>query len=501
MRSRRGKDWEREQPSRDIRDRQLPHHPDAEASVLGGVLLSNETLALLDHLEVDDFYDHKNKVVFAAMRNLEAAGRPIDIVTLEHEVSRGGKLEALGGVAYLGELTLRVPTVDNVEEYARIVRADHITRQVMVMLSNMLDEAYHGESEGEQLVHDVTTAVMSVGTGGERAIVTMAQLISEEAERVHRDVEIKLAGGHVVSGVPTGLTQLDEIIGGHPIAIPTLYIARPAAGKTTVAMQVNEAAGRIGGVVSILASYEDRGQSFGQRALAKASGMATDLIRARKITRDDLATIAAGHVAGQGRGEMFLAASGMSAEALVRRVRRENLKRRHKGLPPVGQLLVDYVQKMPMPEHSRSRDEGISHISTTLSQAAVDENMALVMFAQLNREVEKRDDHKPRLSDIRDSGSLEQDGKLIVGLYRPWTYEPNKYPQHELHALVLKNHNGEDQLDIKLYWDVKTHAIYNSEVEWGGARNVRRVAHEQQAMVGDNFANRFDEAGGWDRHT
>lgn len=499
MRNRRGNDWERQQPARDIRDRQLPFNLDSEASILGGILLRNDVLALLDMLEIEDFYDHKHKVVFQAMRNLEAAGRPIDVVTVENEIQKAGKLDAVGGVAFLGELTLRVPTADNVEAYSEIVRTHHVTRQVMVMLSSMLDEAYHGESEGEQLVHDVTTALLSMGVGKERAVVTMAQLIAEEAERVRSDVETKLAGGLVVAGVPTGITQLDDVIGGHPLAIPTLYIARPATGKTVIAMHTAEASGRLGGVDSLLASYEDRGQSFGQRGLAKASGLATDLIRARKITRDELAEIAAGHVAGAARGEMFLAASGMSAEALVRRVRRENLRRRHAGKRPIGQLLVDYVQKIPQPDHIHSRNDGISHISNVLSQLAVEENMALVMFAQLNRDVEKRDDHIPRLADIRESGSLENDGKLIIGLYRPWSYEPNKYPQHELHALVLKNHNGQSLLDIELYWDVERHAIYNTQLEYGEARLGRRAPHvqTQTKIGGDDYAERFSGADDW----
>lgn len=501
MRNRRGKDWEREQPpTRDIRDRQLPYDGNAEQSVIGGVLLSNETLAYLADLEVEDFYDHKCKVVFQAIRNLEAAHRPIDVVTLEAEISKTGKLEAIGGPAFLGECSLRVPTVDNVEEYARIVRTHHITRKVMVLLSDMLDEAFHGESDGEQLVHDVTTAVLTIGTGGERPIQTMAELIAAEAEGIRRDLEAKASGQHVVSGVATGIAALDDKVGGHPISIPVLYIARPATGKTIVAMHVAEASQRLSRIHSLVASYEDRGQSFGQRGLARHSGIGTDLLRARRISADDLVMIAAGAAAAGARGEGFLSASGMTAEALVRRVRRENLRRRHQGLPPVKQLIVDYVQKMPQPEHLRSRDEGISHISQVLSTAAVDEDMALVLMCQLNREVEKRDDHRPRLSDIRESGSLEQDGKLILGLYRPWTYEPNKYPEHELHVLGLKNHNGPPNFDITLWLDVQRHAIYNTQVEYGAARNELRAAvHEQRKLGGEHgdLASRFDEAPGW----
>lgn len=477
--------------------RQLPHDLSAEQGVLGGVLLSNEALALLDYLEIEDFYDHKNKVVFAAMRNLEAAHKPIDVILLENEIAKSGKLEAIGGVAYLGELTLRTPTVDNVEWYARLVREKRITRQVMVMIGDVIDEAYDGGIEGEQLVHDVTTALLTIATGADRPIVTIASLVADEALRIEQDVAAKAAGKLVVSGIPTGITALDLRVGGHPISIPTLYIGRPAVGKTVVLLHVAEHALRMAGVETLFASYEDRGQSFGQRALAKASGIATDLLRARRISADDLISIAAGKVAAGDRQEMFLAAAGTSVEALVRRVRRENLRRRHAGKPPIGQLIVDYIQKMPLPEWARSKDDGIGHISNVLSAAAVDENMALVIACQLNREVEKRDDHRPRLSDIRDCGALEQDGKLILGLYRPWSYEPNKHPEEELHVLGLKNHNGESGFDVQQWWDVQRHAIYNTQTEYGAARNGLRTAVHEQKTLGDEYSKRFEDDTEW----
>lgn len=502
MRSRRGKDWEREQPSRDRNDRELPRHIEAEASILGGVILKNEALAYLEHLEVEDFYDNRHKVVFQAMRNLEAAGRPLDVITLEDEITKVGKIEAVGGVGFLGELTLRVPTVDNVEEYARIVKNKHITRRVMLMMGDLLDEAYHDELEGEHLVHAVTTALLSIGTGGDSPAKTMAELITEEVTRIERDMEAKLAGKNVVSGVPTGLALIDERVGGHPLAVPTLYIGRPGFGKTTILMQVNEAANTAGDP-SVLFSYEDRPQSFAQRGLAKISGVSTDLIRARRLSADDLAAIVAAGVAASGRDEVVVSAAGMTAEALTRRVKRINLQRRSKGRKPLKQGIVDYVQKMPLPEWARSKDEGVGHISQVLGTSAVQEDMALVIACALNREIEKRDDHVPRLSDIRDCGSLDFDGKLVIGMYHPWHYEPNKHPEHLLQLVGIKNHNGSSGWVIDSYWDRERHAIYNTAIEYGAARNARSSAPAserriQTAMDGD-FAKRFDDADDWHR--
>lgn len=461
----------------------LPHHDEAEASVLGGIILRNDALALLDNLEVEAFYNNRHKVVFAAMRELEAKLIPIDVVTLESEIGKAGKLEAIGGIGFLGELTLRCPTVDNIEDYAKIVTQHRLTREVMLMLSSMLDEAYHGESEGEQLVHDVTTALMSIRTGGDRPIHTVAELVAVEAGRIVADIEARRDGIVTYSGIPTGISAIDDNIGGHPVGIATVYVARPGNGKTTIASHVAKGAREIAGEESLIASYEDSRESFGLRGLAQESGLSTQLLRARRIKLDDLVEVTAGWAAAASRTEMVLQAHGMSAEALVRRLRRENLKRLHQGKKKIRQLLVDYVQKMPQPDRVRSREEGITHNSGVLCAAAEEERVALVMFAQLNREVERRDDHEPRLSDIRESGSIEQDGKLIIAIYRPWNYKPKDFPEEELHLIGLKNHNGENHFDIKLHWDVKSNAVYNNPVEYQMAR-ARRTASVTQHQRG-----------------
>lgn len=483
----------------------LPHNLDAEASILGGVILRNDALALIDTIETQDFYDHKHKVVFEAIRNLEAARVPIDVVTIENEIAKTGRLEAIGGVAFLGELTLRVPTADNMVAYAEIVRAKRITRDVMLMVGDVLAEAKDGEIEGERLVHDMTVGLLSVTTGGERPIYTMGQLIADEAARVRTDVEAKLAGATVFAGVPTGIAVLDEKTGGHPRGVPTVYIARPMCGKTTIAMHLAKSSRVIGGIESLLATYEDGVQSFGQRGLGQESHLSTELLRARRVKAEDLDTIASAVATGAMRTECVLPAAGMTVEALVRRVRRENLVRRHRGQAPFGQLIVDFIQNMPMPEYARSRDEGLTHICAVLGAFCQDENIAVVILAQLNRELERRDDKRPRLSDIRDSGSIEQAGKLILGIHRPWLYEPNKkkpdgsplYTENDLKLICLKNHQGEAHFDIDLWWDVKSHAIYNTQIEQGAAQNGARVAAGEQRSLGDEYIARFGDADDW----
>ena len=460
-----------------IRDKRvLPHNLDAEASILGGVLLRNEVLALLPSIEVDDFYDMRHKVVWQAMRNLQAKSMPIDVVTLEVEIESVGKLEAVGGVAFLGELALRVPTADNVETYAAIVTDKRIRRDTMLTLNQLFEEGYKEHSDiqsGEDYINMVTSALMLIRTGGDVPIKSIGELATEEAQRVIKDMEAKARGERVFSGVPTGFMAVDERIGGNPIGIMVMFIARPGTGKTTFAMAMAMASKQIADMDSLICSYEDAGESFGQRGLAQETGIGTERLRARKLnTSDDLSALMHGMSRMKNRSEQLLFCAGMEVEQLVRRIRREQIRRQMVGLKPFRQIVVDYIQKMPIPKWARNRDEGIGYISRVLSTFAATDKLAVVVMSQLNRESEKRDDHRPRLSDIRDSGSLEQDGKVIYGIYYPRQFDPKADPD-EVSLIVLKNAQGEAMGEITLHWDRATHAIYNSRLDYQHARAMR----------------------------
>lgn len=450
------------------RPRVLPHNLDAEASVLGGIILRNEVLSMIDALEVEDFYDHRHKVVFEAMRNLQATKRPIDVVTLEVEIERQGKLDAVGGIAFLGELTLRVPTADNVEVYAEIVIDHHVTRTAMLAIAEILELGYSGEVGGDELVNLIGGAALNIKATKEAPIVTMGSLIDAEARSVTDDLERRERGESVFAGVPSGIAAIDQQVGGWPVGILSLVLARPAIGKTTFAMATAEASAKMDADAdALLVSYEDRGGSFGQRGLAQGSGIQTGAIRARRVRPNEMSALNDGWAAGRKREELFLSAIGMPVEKLVGRVRRENLRRRNERKKPIRAVHIDYIQAMPMPSPKLfgTRDLQVGYISRTLANWAAEDQIAVIAYCQLNRDLEKRDDHRPRLSDIRDSGNLEQDGKFILGLHRPALYDKQQDPS-DLRVLVLKNHQGEAQGEISLAIDLPTHKIFDHVFEY-----------------------------------
>jgi replicative DNA helicase len=219
--------------------------------------------------------------VFAAYRNLEAASRPIDPVTVEVELEKVGKLEPIGGVAFLGELALRVPTPENVEHYAAIVRECSTSRRVMLVLSEYLEEGYKAAEgyRGDDLISEVVGALMRIESGKRDPVVTFGEAVKREISRIESDLDARERGEQVLIGMPTGLRGIDERVGGTPFSVVTGVLARPATGKSTLADHLCLAAELYGNDVPLLFTFEDSEQSFAQRRIAGSSGVPTTRIR------------------------------------------------------------------------------------------------------------------------------------------------------------------------------------------------------------------------------
>ncbi|HEY0193209.1 MAG TPA: DnaB-like helicase N-terminal domain-containing protein, partial [Kofleriaceae bacterium] len=215
------------------RDRRvLPHNTEAEASILGGIILRNEVLSNLDTLEVDDFYDNRHKVVFQAIRNLEAAARPIDVVTLENEIAKSGKLDAIGGIAFLGELTLRVPTTDNVVSYAEIVNDKHQARKLMLAAGEISEKGYEDGLEVRDYLDEAEAKIFEVTQRRDKA---GPEPLKSLVKKVFSSLDERFKASDGITGLPTGFTGLDTITSGLQPTELIILAARPAMGKTSFA--------------------------------------------------------------------------------------------------------------------------------------------------------------------------------------------------------------------------------------------------------------------------
>lgn len=448
----------------------LPHDLELEQCILGGILLAPEVLTALGNLEVDDFYDPRNRAVFGAMRNLEAACKPIDFELIAADVDAGaaqGKFDAIGGYAYLGEIASRVPTAENVEHYAAIVKRHSVSRRAILTLADLVEQARTGQLEGEDIVQAAVDRLGRIESGEAELGKPMGMLIREEFRQIGLDCESRANGQMVHVGVPTGLAELDKHIGGLPLGLMTILAGRPGMGKTTVAQAFLRAAANLTPDTPILYSYEDAEQGFAQRELASGSGIATQSIRAREFTRAEMSHVhvAAGRLLK--RREVIVMAHGKPVDWLVRDVKRRRMKARAEGQSVCGLVIVDYLQNMP-----EAGGEGaawrLGEICQRLVELAANERIAVVACSQLNRGIESRDDKRPRMSDLRESGKLEEKAKVILGLYKPSKYEEGVDPSR-LDILVLKNHQGAaGDVCAEVYWDLRTHTICNGPSDLKG---------------------------------
>jgi replicative DNA helicase len=428
------------------RDRRvLPHSIDAEASILGGILLRNELLAQLDTLEVDDFYDHRHKVVFQAMRNLEATARPIDVVTLENEVDKAGKLDALGGVAFLGELTLRVPTADNVLAYTEIVQDKHQARKLMLASGEILERGYDDNLEVRDYLDDAESKIFEVTqrkdkTGPEHVKGLVKKVFSSLDER------FKAEGG--ITGVPTGFKELDHMTAGLQPTELVVLAARPAMGKTSFAMTLAQNAATAGGWPCLVFSLEMSSTQLAERMLCSEARVDSSALRRGQLQRQDMTNLTYA-AATLSKAPILIddtpALSLREVRARARRFRTNPELFPKQGGKKFGLIVIDYLQLMRgSPQAAKaSREQEISEISRGLKGLAKELACPIMALSQLNRSLEQRADKQPQLSDLRESGAIEQDADVILFIYRDEVYTKEKSERPGIADIIIgKNRHG-----------------------------------------------------------
>ena len=429
------------------RDRRvLPHNLDAEASILGGVLLRNEVLTTLDTLEVDDFYDMRHKIVFGAIRALEATAKPIDVVTLENEIEKQGKLDAIGGVAFLGELALRVPTADNVVAYAEIVTDKHQARKLMLASSEIAERGYEDGLEVRDYLDDAEAKIFEVTqrrdkSGPEPIKALVKKVFSSLDER------FKSEGG--ITGVPTGFQDLDSRTAGLQPTELIILAARPAMGKTSFAMSLAQNAAtqppdKGGGWPCLVFSLEMSSTQLAERMLCSEARVDSSALRRGQLQRQDMTnlTYAAATLA---RAPILIDDTpALSLREVRARARRFRSNKELFAGKKFGLILIDYLQLMRgSPQAAKaSREQEISEISRGLKSLAKELDCPVLALSQLNRSLEQRTDKRPQLSDLRESGAIEQDADVILFIYRDVVYNKEAENPHIAEVIIGKNRHG-----------------------------------------------------------
>ena len=411
-----------------------PHHTDAEKSVLGSMLLShNAALMAVESLKEEDFYDPAHREIFAAMAYLGSLSRPIDLVTLESELGRRGKLEGVGGFAYLIELSRFVPSAANVQAYIKIVDEKSTLRKLIRASEEIAQMSYAGELEtedvlaqSEKLIYDI-----SMRKGGE-----MLEPIQPVLLKTYEKIEQLAINKGRIEGVPTGYSELDDLLTGLHGGELVLVAARPSMGKTAFGMNVVGNAAIRAGKKAAVFSLEMPSEQLVMRMMCTEARVNMQSVRRGAMDSDEWLRICEAMAVISESPIYIDATSGISPAQLRSKARRLQME---SGL---DLIMVDYLQLMSADGKHGSRQEEVSAISRQLKTIAQELNVPIMALSQLSRAPTGRADHRPMLSDIRDSGAIEQDADVVMFVHREDYYDRATELRNIAEIIIAKQRNG-----------------------------------------------------------
>lgn len=413
-----------------------PHNIDAEMSLLGAILIDEEVLAdVTDKIRADDFYEKRHQLVFAGMLRLFERHRPIDLLTLSDELEKKDEIETVGGSSYLTELTNYVPTAANASAYAELVAQRAVRRRLIKASTDIAELAYKDDSNTQEILERAEAELFSVSdTNLKQDLVSLEQILTESFDRMeelHRD-------RGKLRGVRTGWRDLDNLTAGLQRSDLLIIAARPAMGKTTLVTNLayNVAAKEHQSVLFF--SLEMSKEQLVDRMLADASGVDAWNIRTGNLSDDDFEKISTA------MGEMAEAPIFIDDTPGLTVLEMRTKARRQAHVQPLGLVIVDYLQLMQGSSRGGefNRVQEVSEISRGLKLIARELNVPVIALSQLSRSVESRNPQVPQLSDLRESGSIEQDADLVAFIYREAYYNPDTDRQNITDLIIAKHRNG-----------------------------------------------------------
>jgi replicative DNA helicase len=416
-----------------------PQSLEAEQAVLGGLLLDNSTWdAIADRLAAEDFYRRDHQLIFAAIAELSERNEPSDAVTLAEYLAAKGLAGETGGLAYLAGLARDTPTAANVRAYADIVRERSLLRQLIRVSGEIAASAYDSEGRSAaDLVSEAERRVLEIAELGRRSGPGFVPLHSVLGDAIDRLDLLQQTQGQL-TGVSTGYHDLDRMTAGLQPGDLVIVAGRPSMGKTTLALNIAENAAIGAGTPAAIFSMEMSRDQLAMRMISSLGRVDQSHLRTGNFGDEDWARIN-GAIAQMKTAPIFIDDSGALTPTEVR-ARARRLKRDHHGR--LGLIVVDYLQLMQVPGTKENRATEISEISRSLKALAKELKVPVIALSQLNRSVEQRTDKKPVMSDLRESGAIEQDADLIMLIYREEVYEPETPRKGIADIIIAKQRNG-----------------------------------------------------------
>lgn len=417
-------------------DRIPPQNLEAEQAVLGAILLQSEAMiTAMERVQPEDFYDASHQLIYEAMIQLGEENQPVDLVTLTSRLQDKGQLEDVGGVSYLAKLAHAVPTAANVEYYAQIIEEKSMLRRLIRTATQIVSEGYSGGEDVAGMLSDAERRILEISnrrTGS--GFIAIRDVLMEVFERV----EVLHQQSGSTTGIPTGFVDLDKMTNGFQRSDLIIVAARPSVGKTAFALNIAQnVAVRANETVAIF-SLEMSAPQLVNRMICAEANLDANLMRTGDFkTDEDWAKLTMG-IASLAEAEIYIDDTpGITVADIRSKCRR---LKKEKGL---GMIVIDYLQLIQgRGKAGENRQQEVSEISRTLKQIARELMVPVIALSQLSRGVEQRQDKRPMMSDLRESGSIEQDADIVAFLYRDDYYNQETEKKNIIEIIIAKQRNG-----------------------------------------------------------
>jgi replicative DNA helicase len=421
----------------DLSSRKLPpQNMEAEQSVLGGILIENEAVnKVMEILNGEDFYRDAHRKIFNALITLSERDEPADLITLTNELRKTNQLDSVGGASYVASLIDSVPTAANIEYYAKIVKEKAILRKLIETSTNIITQSYEDRGDVESFLDEAERAIFEIS---ERRVKPSFYSIRDIVKESFKTIERLFEKKEFVTGVPSGFKELDRLTAGFHASDLIIVAGRPSMGKTALCLNLAQYAAIEKRIPVAIFSLEMSKEQLVIRVLCSEAQVEGTRLRTGFLTESDWPklTLAAGNVSD---APIFIddtaAISVLELRAKARRL---------KGEHGLGMLIIDYLQLMKGRTRVESRQQEISEISRSLKALAKELTIPVIAVSQLSRKTEERTGNRPQLSDLRESGAIEQDADLILFLYRDEVYNRSEdNPNRGKAELIIgKQRNG-----------------------------------------------------------
>ena len=429
-----------------------PQNIEAEESLLGSLLIEKDAIIkIADIVTADDFYVHKNATIFSAIIDLYEKREPLDLLTLTAKLRDAGELERIGGATYLADLTAGVPTSAHVVQYAGIVSHKATLRRLISAASNITNLGYDETTDLEDLLDKAEQTIFEVSQKNlKQNFIPISSVLAESFDRLN---DLNSNPGKL-RGIPSGFRDLDKMLAGFQNSDLIILAARPSMGKTTLVMNIAHHVATKEGVPVGFFSLEVSKEQLIDQLLAIESGVDSWKLRTGALEDEDFPKI------NEAMAELSEAPIYIDDSATTNVMEMRTKARRLQSEHGLGLVIIDYLQLISGGARSaEGRQQEVSEISRQLKGLARELNVPVIALSQLSRAVESRNPPTPQLSDLRDSGSIEQDADVVAFIYRPWYYD--KSADENITELLIKKHRNGAIGDVELYFSPEQRRFTN----------------------------------------